>query len=210
MHYLYRLTNQINGKIYIGQTTNISKRWSDHRAAARNNKPKQHIHYALIKYGIDQFNWDIIATCQTQEDANELEILLVAQYQSHISTHNGYNMSVGGSGISGYIFSEQSKQKMSESSKGQIAWNAGLTNCYSQETLQKMAEAKRGGKASEETKQKMAASRTKNRKCSIEGCDNRHDAKGFCSKHYYHFIDKENRPWSDRKHLRKNRSTNKL
>ncbi len=98
---------------------------------------------------------------------------------------------------------------MSESSKGQIAWNKGLTDCYSQETLQKMSEAKKGGKASEETKQKMSVSRTKNRKCSIEECNNSHDAKGYCSKHYYHLVDKENRPWSDRKHLRKNRNSNK-
>ena len=41
---LYKITNKINGKVYIGQAADISKRWHDHRAAAKNNKPTQIIH----------------------------------------------------------------------------------------------------------------------------------------------------------------------
>ena len=96
MHHLYRLTNQVNQKVYIGQSSDLSKRWSDHKAAVKHNRPTQKIHYALIKYGVDRFDWDIIATCQTWDDANELETLLVAQYESHISTGKGYNSTRGG------------------------------------------------------------------------------------------------------------------
>ena len=50
---LYRITNKINGKIYIGQAQDFKHRWSDHKLAVKNNKPTQAIHHALIKYGLD-------------------------------------------------------------------------------------------------------------------------------------------------------------
>jgi len=93
---LYRITNKINGKIYIGQATNISKRWSDHRAAVQKLKPTQIIHHAMIKYGLDNFEFEVIASCKTQEDANETETELVKQYDSFISNGKGYNATLGG------------------------------------------------------------------------------------------------------------------
>jgi group I intron endonuclease len=96
MHYLYKITNQINGKNYIGQTNDLKRRWRAHKNAALNNKPEQIIHYALIKYGIDNFKFEHIATCQIWDDANELETLLVTQYDCHISANKGYNSTRGG------------------------------------------------------------------------------------------------------------------
>lgn len=93
---LYRITNKINGKIYIGQAADLSKRWSDHRRAVRLNKPTQTIHHAMIKYGLDNFEFEIIASCTTQDDANFTETQLVEQYQSHVSTDKGYNVTLGG------------------------------------------------------------------------------------------------------------------
>lgn len=93
---LYRITNKINGKIYIGQAADLSKRWSDHRRAVRLNKPTQVVHYAMIKYGLDNFEFEIIASCSAQGDANETETILVQQYESHISTDKGYNVTLGG------------------------------------------------------------------------------------------------------------------
>lgn len=93
---LYRLTNLINGKVYIGQATDISKRWSDHRRATELNKPTQIIHHAMIKHGLDNFSFEIIACCKTQDDANELETILVAQYNSFVSNGEGYNATLGG------------------------------------------------------------------------------------------------------------------
>jgi len=234
MHYLYKITNLVNNKIYIGQTVQPNKRWWQHRFEAAN--PTKVIHYAINKYGAHNFVFEVIAMSKTKNDANIIEIELIRQYQSHVSTGLGYNNAIGGNSNSGYHHSEEtrrkiskankgqkqtpeqkkllfeglakwveengpphkgkkhtkeSKQKMSESHKGYSAWNKGLIDCFSEETRQKMANAKRGKKASEETKRKMSISRTKNRKCSIEDCDNPHDAKGYCSKHYYQYIDRE-------------------
>jgi group I intron endonuclease len=105
-HYLYRITNLINGKIYIGQTVSPSARWRDHRGAASN--PKVPIQYAIKKYGNENFEFDVIVsgivpcTCLAgapglcQDNANEEETLLVKQYESHVSTGKGYNATWGG------------------------------------------------------------------------------------------------------------------
>jgi group I intron endonuclease len=91
VHFLYKITNLINDKNYIGQTKNPKARWTRHKSSY-----KFAIHKAIRKYGSNNFIFDIIATCKNQNDANELEILLIEQYQSHISTGRGYNMSKGG------------------------------------------------------------------------------------------------------------------
>lgn len=114
---LYRITNKINGKIYIGQAADLSKRWSDHRRAVRLNKPTQTIHYAMIKYGLDNFEFEVIASCTTQDDANFTETQLVEQYQSHVSTDKGYNVTLGGMNAPK---TEAFKQMMRD-------WHASLT-----------------------------------------------------------------------------------
>lgn len=93
---LYKITNLINGKIYIGQAADVSKRWYDHRRAIKLNKPTQIVHHAMIKYGLDSFEFEVIACCKTQEDANETETLLVSQYNSFVKNGNGYNATLGG------------------------------------------------------------------------------------------------------------------
>jgi len=95
MHYIYKITNKINNKVYIGQTVNIKKRWSQHTAAARSNKPTQIVHHALIKYGIDNFSFEIIASCFDQNASNEAETIIVSQENSLIP--NGYNSTNCGS-----------------------------------------------------------------------------------------------------------------
>lgn len=226
MHYLYKITNILNNKVYIGQSNDDKYRWRQHVYFAKYpEKTGQYIHRTMAKYGIENFIFEVIATCQTQENANEVESMLIAQHDSRNKEY-GYNLKTGGSygghseetkakisaankgqkqtpeqkrslfeGLHKWIenngyphqdkpHNEESRKKMSESSKGQIAWNTGLTNCYSEETIQKMADAKKGRKLSEETKQKMSVSRTKNRLCDVEGCNNPHDARGMCHSHY--------------------------
>lgn len=241
MHYLYKIVNQLNGKVYIGQTVNYDRRWVAHKSYAKNPElTGQYIHRAMAKYGIENFVYEVIAMCRTQEDANETENILISQYNSR-NKEFGYNLKIGGSygghseetkqkisaankgrkpseaqlklmsentkkwiqenghPLQGKKHSEESKKKMSESSKGQVAWNRGLTDCFSEETIQKMSDAKKGKKASDETKQKMSASRTKNRLCSVDGCENPHDARGYCAKHYEKLIRTSNRIKKPRK-----------
>lgn len=94
IYYLYKITNKINGKIYIGQTVQPNKRWNQHRNDAAN--PKIPFHYAIKKYGAQNFEFEIIATCKSQDDTNYIETLLVKQYNSFIANGKGYNATHGG------------------------------------------------------------------------------------------------------------------
>lgn len=94
MHYIYKITNMMNSKNYIGQTVQPEKRWYQHRNSSAN--PTQVIHHAIKKYGAHNFTYDVIATCQTLDDANYLEAQCIEQYDSLASNGKGYNVSLGG------------------------------------------------------------------------------------------------------------------
>jgi group I intron endonuclease len=96
LHYLYKVTNQIDGKIYIGQTVqNPECRWQKHKSDA-NRSPKTAFHAAIRKYGSSNFIIETIATCRSFDDANMLETLLIHQYNAYIKNGRGYNATFGG------------------------------------------------------------------------------------------------------------------
>lgn len=92
---IYRITNLINNKVYIGQTNNPSLRWSQHRSNAKYARGTQIITRALTKYGCESFSFEIIAMSWSQECLDKLEEMLIIQYDSR-NPSNGYNIDVGG------------------------------------------------------------------------------------------------------------------
>lgn len=136
IHYLYRITNTVNGKIYIGQTVQPDKRWYQHRKDA--SRPTMIIHHAIKKYGADSFAFEVIAGCKTWDDANDIETLLVRQYNSQVP--NGYNIAPGGMNAPK---SEEWKQKVSQALMGHEV---------SQETRDKVSKGNTGKVRSEEFK----------------------------------------------------------
>lgn len=197
LHYLYRITDTLNNKVYIGQTVDNKKRWSQHKAYAKApEKTGQYIHRAMAKYGVEHFVFEIIATCRTQDDTDETESLLIKQYDSR-NKEFGYNLMIGGS-HGGH--SEETKEKMRQATIQQIAEKghpaAGrevsqetrelmrkirLENPidYTPEIRQHMSEAHVGIQDTEETKQRKAESAKQawekridySRKCAAEGCE---------------------------------------
>lgn len=103
MYYIYKYTNKINGKSYIGQTNNIQKRKNGHRSTAYNPKSYNYsdaFHIAFRKYGEDNFNFEIIEEIDEQfgrEYLNERECFFIEFFHSHVS-QNGYNTTWGGEG----------------------------------------------------------------------------------------------------------------
>lgn len=90
---IYKHTNKINGKCYIGQTCqNPEKRWCKHGSGYKKKQKK--FWNAIEKYGWDNFTHDILYTGLTLEEANKLERELIKKYNS---IANGYNISEGGS-----------------------------------------------------------------------------------------------------------------
>lgn len=95
MHYIYRITNLINQKIYIGQSKNTNVRWHQHKIQARCNKPSQIVNRSMKKYGIENFKFEVVASCLDQEAANKTEEIIIKQHKSY-QKEFGYNISLGG------------------------------------------------------------------------------------------------------------------
>jgi group I intron endonuclease len=103
MPYIYKYTNKINGKIYVGQTNNLQKRFSGHKSEAFNPKANGYnlpIHAAIRKYGLENFTFEVleeIAEGESQRFIDDREIYFIGYYHSLI-TENGYNLTIGGEG----------------------------------------------------------------------------------------------------------------
>lgn len=129
IHHLYRITNKINGKIYIGQTVKPSARWWQHRNDSAD--PQNPFHYAIKKYGAHNFEFEVIATCKGFDNANYVETELVTQYESHISMSKGYNATHGG----------MNAPKSDEWIQDMKDWHASLSPEERAEISKKQAEA---------------------------------------------------------------------
>lgn len=95
MAYIYKITNQINDKVYIGKTeyVNPNKRWSQHKNEFQKERSNHRALYkAMNKYGIDNFSFEII---EETDNPEEREIYHISLYDSY---HNGYNETLGGDG----------------------------------------------------------------------------------------------------------------
>ena len=92
---IYKITNQVNGKVYIGQSVRIKQRWSQHKAEAKENRRNTLLYNAMRKYGIENFTFEVIEEC-SQEQLNEREIYWISYYDS-FNKEKGYNMTPGGS-----------------------------------------------------------------------------------------------------------------
>jgi group I intron endonuclease len=139
--YIYITTNKINGKRYIGQ--HRSKDWDSTYIGSGILLKK-----AIQKYGKENFTCFPLVWAWNKEELNQLEISYIKHYQPE------YNIAPGG-----YInLSQESINKISNSLKGNIPWNKGKTNIYSEEALQKMKNASKftGKKHSEETRKKIS------------------------------------------------------
>lgn len=99
---IYKITNNINNKSYIGQSVNIQKRFNAHKSAAFNlnnrlyNSP---LYRAIRKYGIENFCFEILEECN-EEDLNNKEIFYINKYGTY--GKNGYNQDNGGNQASHY------------------------------------------------------------------------------------------------------------
>ncbi len=91
---IYKITNKINGKYYIGKSNNIKRRWKAHRYPS-DDMP---IHRAIKKYGNQNFEIEVIEQC-AQELLEEREIYWIKQFDGY-NDKNCYNATAGGDGAS--------------------------------------------------------------------------------------------------------------
>lgn len=94
---IYKVTNLVDGKIYIGQSKNIGQRWTKHRCSPFNTNSEQYdtpFYRAIRKYGIDNFQFEVIEQCPI-ESLNDREIYWINFYDSN-NLNKGYNLTAGG------------------------------------------------------------------------------------------------------------------
>lgn len=89
--FIYKITNKVNGKSYIGQTRyTVEFRWRQHK----NKKDDSHFHLAIQKYGADNFTVETLEECEV-ENLDSREIFYIAKYNTFME---GYNTTIGGGG----------------------------------------------------------------------------------------------------------------
>ncbi len=100
MGIIYCYTNKINGKSYVGQTRYPKRRRYQHSHEVINgNKSKKPFYNAVLKYGIDNFNYTVLEETDN-DNLNSREIYWIKKLDSF--GKNGYNMTAGGEGMNGY------------------------------------------------------------------------------------------------------------
>ena len=107
---IYLFTNKVNGKKYVGQTTRpFEHRFSEHR------RKDSLLSRAFKKYGIENFEHEILDTASDMDELNEKEIFWIKRLNT--KRPNGYNLCDGGDNTKGYRHTEEAKQKMSATKK---------------------------------------------------------------------------------------------
>lgn len=105
---IYKITNKINNKVYIGKTTRtIEKRWYQH---CHCNNTSTAIHNAIVKYGTDNFVIEQIDSAKTIEELNSKEMFYIKYYNSK---NEGYNCTDGGEGTKNYKWNNKQKEQAS-------------------------------------------------------------------------------------------------
>ena len=170
---IYMFTNKINGKRYVGQTKNFYKRYNSHIYSSYDKNSNRHnvpFHKAIRKYGIDNFQIDIlIDNIQTKEEMNELEKSLICFFNTLCKNNMGYNVAEGGESgnpFAGKTDDEMAKfrdecrernlgKKLSEETKKKIS-EKNKKMFFSEEHRRKINESKKGKKRQGEWIEKMA------------------------------------------------------
>lgn len=134
---IYKITNLVNGKMYIGQTIRpLEKRWKAHYRERHSDRP---ISRALCKYGRENFKIEEITRASSRDELDELEKFWIIELDT-MNPLNGYNARGGGN--TGRGVCEETRTKMSLAKKGKPS-NKKDFSC-SPETAAKISAANKG------------------------------------------------------------------
>lgn len=168
---IYLITNTVNGKRYVGQTTQpLAKRWKGHRADMRRgfNYP---LHNALRKYGTDAFIVQSVLAVDLPnvlELLNRLEVYYISKYKT--LKPGGYNLELGGRNAAAH---PETRAKMSATRLGQ---KRGPMSEAAKTHLRSLRLGKTGHRHTAEAKAKMSLAQ-KGKKRSLEFCQRMSDLK---------------------------------
>ncbi len=147
---IYKITNEVNGKSYVGQTTqDLSARWKQHLACDGHCIA---LTSAMKKYGTENFIIEEIYWAFSTEELLKKEKEFINNFNT--LAPNGYNLTSGGEAP---VFSEITRQKMSRKKEKHSRWGKNHT----EESKKKMSEsAKKRPPFSKETREKISKANT--------------------------------------------------
>lgn len=161
---VYRITNDSNGKCYVGSSVKIRSRIRQHRnGLIANRHPNAHLQAAWNQCGGDKFSVDVLEMTAIN-DVRQAEQRHMDRLQSH-NRALGYNLSLTADVVT---FSEETKQRISRLKKGVPMSEQARANMskgrkglvFSAQHIAAMSRAQQGRKHSEQTRQKIAAANT--------------------------------------------------
>lgn len=146
---VYRITNTVNGKVYVGITTKaVTERWADHLVTASKSKHTRALYNAIKKYGADVFSVTELASASSMDELQKLEREFIVSLNS-MAPH-GYNMTFGGEGVWGYRHTEETKRANSIRSIGRR---------HTPEAIEKIRATSKGRKIPREAVERSRAKR---------------------------------------------------
>lgn len=150
--YIYKIQNKVNGKVYIGQTTQKpeKRRYHHHGYLKQGRHSNPHLQCAFNKYGEKNFKFSVLNWAISREDLNNQEVYFIQKYNA-LNSNYGYNLQSGGNSGKASL---ETRKKMSESMKGEkhplygkkgiLSPNYGKKRSY--EHKQKISESMKGKK----------------------------------------------------------------
>lgn len=113
---IYKVTNKVNGLVYIGQTSKTleERRYRHEHNCLYNKRKIVKFHIALKEYGFDNFTWEAIKKCNSQEELDYYEKYYIKAYNS-CDERFGYNLKFGGR--FGGFFNDEAKKNLGNSTK---------------------------------------------------------------------------------------------
>jgi len=143
---VYLITNNATGRRYVGKTEKLlAERWGAHLRSAKKN-PKTYLHKAIHKYGPEAFNTSVLFTGEDSAALCEVEKFWISELKTKVP--NGYNLTDGGEGVSGFKMPAAAIEKTAAAKRGVR---------QSLEHIAKAAIGRKGRKCSPETISKMSA-----------------------------------------------------
>ena len=145
MAFLYKITNTITKKSYIGWTgKTVEGRWKTHKTDALKNKENRKFYNSIRKYGTECWIVETLCEVSTIVEAKLKEIEFIAFFDSY---NYGYNSTKGGDGNNGIIMSSESNHKRSIALKGKAKnYDRMKDKEHSEETKQKISKSHIGKK----------------------------------------------------------------
>lgn len=160
---VYKYTNQVNGKLYIGITIrSLETRHKEHLSHINDNFA---LHRALKRYGVENFEVSVIDNAKTLNELKQKEKYWIKELNTYVHSENsnGYNLTLGGDGVEGRPLSDEARAKIKKAAIEQKRFKGKNNPNYGVKARKGKDHPMYGTKHSNETLQKQSIIKAKDK-----------------------------------------------